>query len=78
MNYRCKHAFADFVLLTLFALPLSAAAPNNSIVSKDAEVDGIKLHYLIVGHGPTLESSVNFSERTKRLNAPDPTAAVRP
>jgi pimeloyl-ACP methyl ester carboxylesterase len=54
MNNRCKYAFTSFVLLTLFALPLSAAAPNNSIVSKDAEVDGIKLHYLIVGHGPTL------------------------
>jgi hypothetical protein len=52
MNNRCKHAFASFVLLTLFALPLSAAAPNNSIVSKDADVDGIKLHHLIAGRGP--------------------------
>ena len=42
MNNRCKYAFTSFVSLTLFAPPLSAAAPNNSIVSKDAEVDGIK------------------------------------
>lgn len=49
MNNRRKYAFTSFVLLTLFALPLSAAAPNNSIVSKDADVDGIKLHYLIAG-----------------------------
>src|SRR5436853_7021056 len=31
-----------------------ASAADNAVVSRDAEVDGVKLHYFTAGHGPTV------------------------
>jgi pimeloyl-ACP methyl ester carboxylesterase len=44
-------------LKTLFVLVLlvaSAAAQDKTILSKTADVDGLKLHYLTAGHGPAV------------------------
>lgn len=49
-------------ILTLFALLLCACLPgaaqptpaSNSISAHDADVDGLKLHYLTAGHGPAV------------------------
>jgi pimeloyl-ACP methyl ester carboxylesterase len=38
----------------LFSAATHAGALGSDIVSKTAEVDGIKLHYLTAGHGPAL------------------------
>ena len=42
--------------LSLFALVVSAAFPTyaQTIASRTADVDGVKLHYFTVGHGPTV------------------------
>jgi alpha-beta hydrolase superfamily lysophospholipase len=37
-----------------FSAPTHAGTSGSDIVSKTAEVDGIKLHYLTAGHGPAL------------------------
>jgi pimeloyl-ACP methyl ester carboxylesterase len=42
-----------FALLFLSTF-LCAQAPDKAIVSRMAEVDGVKLHYLTAGHGPTV------------------------
>src|SRR6059058_548082 len=31
-----------------------ASAADNAVVSRDAEVNGVKLHYMTAGHGPTV------------------------
>jgi pimeloyl-ACP methyl ester carboxylesterase len=50
--------FFTAAVLGLFVLLASAstfaAAPDNEIASRTAEVDGVKLHYLTAGHGPPL------------------------
>jgi pimeloyl-ACP methyl ester carboxylesterase len=42
--------------LSLFALVVSTAFPTyaQTIASRDAEIDGVKLHYFTAGHGPTV------------------------
>ena len=46
---------AVFGLFFLFGSPSTfAATADNAIVSRTAEVDGVKLHYLAAGHGPPL------------------------
>src|ERR1700674_3290385 len=42
--------------LSLFAMAVSTAFPTyaQTIASRAAEVDGVKLHYLTAGHGPTV------------------------
>jgi pimeloyl-ACP methyl ester carboxylesterase len=47
---------AFVLLIAFFALPSFAAAQASSsgIQSRFAEADGIKLHYLTAGHGPTV------------------------
>src|SRR6266853_1922201 len=43
-----------FGLFYFFAASTFAPAADNGIVSRTAEVDGVKLHYLTAGHGPPL------------------------
>ncbi len=40
--------------LLLVSLATQARAAADAIASKTAEVDGLKLHYLTAGHGPTV------------------------
>jgi pimeloyl-ACP methyl ester carboxylesterase len=42
------------VCLSLSAPVAGADAPNGTIASHDAEVEGVKLHYMIAGHGTPL------------------------
>lgn len=45
-----------FVLLVASAMPEhgQAASTDGSIVSHDSQVDGLRLHYLMAGHGPAV------------------------
>jgi hypothetical protein len=57
-----KRTAKPFLCLVLSALSLFAAFPataradasNKTIVSRTAENDGVKLHYLTAGRGPSL------------------------
>jgi pimeloyl-ACP methyl ester carboxylesterase len=54
-----KHALRLFVfalvcLFTGFGAIAHATSPDAAINSRTAEVNGLKLHYLTAGHGPTL------------------------
>jgi len=46
-------SLAIFVSVAFLSAALSAT-PNVAITSRDAEVDGVKLHYLAAGHGPAV------------------------
>jgi pimeloyl-ACP methyl ester carboxylesterase len=64
--------------ITLFAMLLSAplrggaqsAAGQGEIVSRSAEVDGIKLHYLTAGQGPTVVLLLHGYAETSRMWKP--------
>ena len=48
---------AVFCLVFFFASSRQksqVSAADNAIVSRDAEVEGVKLHYMTAGHGPAL------------------------
>src|SRR6202035_343815 len=52
-----KFAFkrlTGLILLILFATVSKASAESEAIVSRMSQVDGVKLHYLSAGHGPTV------------------------
>jgi pimeloyl-ACP methyl ester carboxylesterase len=46
-------SLAIFFSVAFLSAALSAT-PNLAIASRDAEVDGVKLHYLTAGHGPAV------------------------
>jgi pimeloyl-ACP methyl ester carboxylesterase len=58
MNIGCKCRTAFILLAFLFAASLPALAQYqtaaNAILSRTAEVEGLKLHYLTAGHGPAV------------------------
>ncbi len=43
-----------FIFSLSAALLAMADAPEKAIASRDAEIDGVKLHYLTAGHGPAV------------------------
>jgi pimeloyl-ACP methyl ester carboxylesterase len=55
ISFRLRTAFAlfGFVLASSYAAKAEAAV-DDAIASRTAEVDGIKIHYLTAGHGPTV------------------------
>ncbi len=55
MKYRRPFCLTVIVFaLLLIALPRRAQTGKTSIVSRTATVDGVKLHYLMAGHGPAI------------------------
>jgi alpha-beta hydrolase superfamily lysophospholipase len=51
VNYVCS--LAAFIFFSV-ALASGANATNRTIASRDAVVEGIKIHYLAAGHGPAV------------------------
>jgi hypothetical protein len=48
------HGVVFFALLFLASSAGFAQARENAIAARSATVDGVKLHYLNAGHGPTV------------------------
>jgi pimeloyl-ACP methyl ester carboxylesterase len=46
--------FGLLLLSALFSASAYAAATDGTIVSRDAQTNGVKLHYMTAGHGPAL------------------------
>jgi pimeloyl-ACP methyl ester carboxylesterase len=63
-NFHLNHAvFALFFVFALFARP-SCAEPA-AIASRNANVDGVQLHYLTAGHGPTVILLHGYAETSR-------------
>lgn len=65
MRHSCDEIFrfTAVVALFLFSVVLSAvAAPAGVITSHDVEIDGVKLHYMIAGHGPAVVLLHGYAE----------------
>ncbi len=63
--YFClPEAFGLFCLF-LFATPSYAALTDKTIASRTAEIDGVQLHYLTAGHGPTVILLHGYAETSR-------------
>src|SRR6266496_323335 len=63
--YFClPEAFGLFSLF-LFATPSYAALTDKTIASRAAEIDGVQLHYLTAGHGPTVILLHGYAETSR-------------
>jgi Predicted hydrolases or acyltransferases (alpha/beta hydrolase superfamily) len=58
-------ALIVIALLALLATVIQAETSDKNIVSRTAEVDGVKLHYLTAGHGPTVILLHGFAETSR-------------
>ena len=54
VRYLTNAIFGLSFLFALFAASLYGEPADKNIVSRTAEVDGVQLHYLTAGHGPTV------------------------
>ena len=63
--YFClPEAFGLFYLF-LFATPSYAAPTDKTIASRTAGIDGVQLHYLTAGHGPTVILLHGYAETSR-------------
>jgi pimeloyl-ACP methyl ester carboxylesterase len=59
-------AFLSWIsFLTSLATPVGAKASDNNIVSRNAEIDGVQLHYLTAGHGPAVILLHGFAQTSR-------------
>jgi pimeloyl-ACP methyl ester carboxylesterase len=71
-------ALAVFGLLFLAAIPSHSQTPTaQAIASRYARVDGIQLHYLTAGHGPTLLLLHGYAETSRMWRPIMPLLATR-
>jgi len=64
-------------LSTGFSSKAYAAAPDDTIASRTAEVNGVKLHYLTAGHGTTLLLLHGYAETSRMWRPIIPALARR-
>ncbi len=58
---------SSLAVLILFVIASSSAVPAESetIVSRMSQLDGVKLHYLTAGHGPTVLLLHGYAETSR-------------
>jgi pimeloyl-ACP methyl ester carboxylesterase len=61
----------------LFSMPASAQTSDKNIISRTAEVEGVQLHYLTAGHGPTVILLHGFAETSRMWKPIIPLLAER-
>src|SRR5207302_10295390 len=52
-------------LFFLFPALVHAELPDKNITSRTAEIDGVQLHYMTAGHGPTVILLHGFAETSR-------------
>ncbi len=75
-----KHIFNFYFALIAFALfsaSLYAETSDKNIASRIAEVDGVQLHYLTAGHGPTVILLHGYAETSRMWRPIIPVLAER-
>jgi alpha-beta hydrolase superfamily lysophospholipase len=62
---------------TLLSVPAHGETSDKTIISRTAEVDGVKLQYLTTGHGPTLILLHGYAETSRMWRPLMPLLAER-
>jgi len=63
--YFCRPEAFGLFCLFLFAMPSYAALTDKTIASRTAGIDGVQLHYLTAGHGPTVILLHGYAETSR-------------
>ena len=69
--------FGLILLLSAFPATAHAAASDNAIVSRNATVEGVSLHFLTAGHGPTVVLIHGYAETSRMWRPIMPVLAER-
>jgi len=77
-----NHLFNRYLVLATFGLTLPTAAiyaesPGKDIASRTAEIDGVQLHYMTAGTGPTLILLHGYAETSRMWKPIIPLLAER-
>jgi pimeloyl-ACP methyl ester carboxylesterase len=64
-------------VFALFSTPACAEPSDKNIVSRTAEIDGVQLHYMTAGHGPTLILLHGYAETSRMWKPIIPLLAER-
>jgi pimeloyl-ACP methyl ester carboxylesterase len=62
---RVRYSILPVFIFALFSAALRAEPTDKKIVSRTAEIDGVKLHYMTAGHGPTVILLHGFAETSR-------------
>ena len=62
---RVRYPILPLFIFALFSAALRAEPTDKNIVSRTAEIDGVKLHYMTAGHGPTVILLHGFAETSR-------------
>ena len=62
---RVLYPILPVFIFALFSAAVRAEPMDKNIVSRTAEVDGVKLHYMTAGHGPTVVLLHGFAETSR-------------
>jgi pimeloyl-ACP methyl ester carboxylesterase len=62
---RVRYPILPVFIFALFSAALRAEPTDKKIVSRTAEIDGVKLHYMTAGHGPTVILLHGFAETSR-------------
>src|SRR5437588_184459 len=77
-----SHLFNRYLVLAVFGLTLpmtatSAESPGKDIASRTGEIEGMQLHYLTAGSGPTLILLHGYAETSRMWKPIIPLLAER-
>ena len=75
--YLSLAVFGGFFVLALLATSAYAETSDKNIVSRTTEIDGVQLHYLTAGHGPTLILLHGYAETSRMWKPIIPLLAER-
>ena len=75
--YLSLAVFGWFFVLALLATSAYAETSDKNIVSRTAEIDGVQLHYMTAGHGPTLILLHGYAETSRMWKPIIPLLAER-
>src|SRR5258708_32506038 len=77
MPYPSLTLFGWASVLALLSTPASAETSDKNIISRTAEVEGVQLHYLTAGHGPTVILLHGYAETSRMWKPIIPLLAER-
>jgi pimeloyl-ACP methyl ester carboxylesterase len=75
--YLSLAVFGWFFVLALLSTSAYAETSDKNIVSRTAEIDGVQLHYMTAGHGPTLILLHGYTETSRMWKPIIPLLAER-
>ena len=74
---RVRYPILLVFIFASFSAALRAEPTDKNIVSRTAEIDGVKLHYMTAGHGPTVILLHGFAETSRMWKPIIPLLAER-